>query len=66
VTAFSEWRAAMNLTAQQAAEALGLHMRTVQRYDTADDERIPKHVKLACAYLRLMRDLQALLKDWRP
>lgn len=51
----------MGYTQQQAAEALGLHLRTAQRYDAGGD--VPKQTAMACAYLKLLRDLKALLPD---
>lgn len=59
MTDFATWRSRLNMTQQAAAEALGLHLRTVQRYDKGDDPA-PRAVLLACAYLELRRRLTLL------
>ena len=57
------WRNAMGLTQQQAAEVLGLHLRTVQRYEHGG-EIVPSVVLLACQGLLLRRRLGELLATW--
>jgi hypothetical protein len=49
----------MGMTQQDAAGALGLHLRTAQRYDAG--EKTPHHLTLACAYLEMVRALKGLL-----
>lgn len=62
MTAFTEWRTRLDLTQQGAAEALGLHLRTAQRYDKGT--AIPRAITLACAYLELKHRLSLLLTDY--
>jgi DNA-binding XRE family transcriptional regulator len=57
---FAAWRERMGMTQQDAARALGLHLRTAQRYDAG--EATPHPITLACAYLELVRTLKGLLK----
>jgi hypothetical protein len=55
---FREWRTAMTMTQQQAAEALGLSKSTIENYESGkrrDNDQpveIPKVVALACAALQ--------------
>ncbi len=46
------WRESMGYSQQRASEALGLALRTVQRYE-ADDLPLSRHMALACGYLAL-------------
>lgn len=51
---FTAWRAALGLSQQAAADSLGIHLTTVQRYERSIP--IPVAISLACQALKI-RDL---------
>ena len=51
---FTAWRARLGLTSQAAADLLGLHIVTAQRYGWGRAP-IPRSVELACGLLELLR-----------
>ena len=57
---FTSWRLSMGFSPQAASDALGVHMRTIQRYE-AGSLPIPLAVHLACRYLTLRNTLLPLL-----
>jgi len=57
---FTAWRTRLSLTQQAAAHTLGLHLTTVQRYETGKLTNIPYVVELACQHLDMLRTM----KDW--
>lgn len=48
---FTAWRAALALSQQDAADTLGVHLSTVQRYEK--NTAIPVTVEMSCKWLRL-------------
>jgi transcriptional regulator with XRE-family HTH domain len=54
------WRSSLGLTQQQAAEVLGLHLRTLQRYERPGAD-LPRSLVLACDGLALRATLKNLL-----
>jgi len=44
---FAEWRARNELSLKQAADALGLNVRTISAYGTGA-RRVPRYIALAC------------------
>jgi hypothetical protein len=57
---FLAWRQSLSLAQQGAAGALGLNLRTVQRYE-AGTLPIPLCAALACRWLETERTLRAIL-----
>lgn len=62
---FASWREAQGLAQQAAAVALGLNLRTVQRYE-AGTQDIPTPVALACRWLDTQRRLNLILEGATP
>lgn len=59
---FAAWRSTLALTQHGAANALGLNLRTIQRYE-AGTLNIPQAVILASRWLTTERQLFAILRD---
>ena len=57
---FVAWRQSLSLAQQGAAGALGLNLRTIQRYE-AGTLPIPLCAALACRWLETERTLRAIL-----
>jgi DNA-binding transcriptional regulator YiaG len=63
---FLEWRVSLGMTRQQAANALGMPVRTVQGWELGRQPQHPSLVRLAMAYLGLTANRLAHRKEPPP
>ena len=69
ITKLQRWRKLVNLTEQDAADALDITLNRYRSYEApsfSPNEKIPNGIWLACAAIALgLKPIPITLKDWR-